>query len=91
MARGSRVFHKRQRKDQALRAICNIIEETSNVEKLHATREKILHVQKSQTAEVAICIILEGLLDRPDSYRTLLLQIPTKGIEPIFFNDNEKF
>ena len=26
-------------KDRALRAICNIIEETSNVEKLHATRE----------------------------------------------------
>ena len=49
----------RESKDRALRAICTIIEETSNVDKLHATREKTLHVQKYRTAEVTICMIPE--------------------------------
>ena len=32
--------------------------------KLHAIRGKTVHAQKSRTAEVTICIIPEGLLDR---------------------------
>ena len=43
------------------RAICNIREETGNVDKLHATREKTLHVQKYRTAEVTICMIPERI------------------------------
>ena len=53
-------------------AICNLREETGNVDKLHASREKTLHVQKFRTAEVTICIIPERTArSQPDSYRTL--------------------
>ena len=61
MARGFHVSPPQtgKSKDRTLRAICNIREETGNVDKLHATREKTLHVQKYRTAEVTICMIPE--------------------------------
>ena len=38
--------------------------------KLHAIRGKTVHAQKFRTAEVTICIIPEGLLDRSRQFRT---------------------
>ena len=75
--------------DRALRAMCEIVEETSNVDELHATREKTLHVQNSRTAEVTICIIPERTARSLPTVivrlcRHCKLSFPVKGIEPTF-------
>ena len=74
--------------DRALRAMCEIVEETSNVDKLHATREKTLHVQKYRTAEVTIFMIPERTARSPLTVTLRLcrhckLSFLVKGIEPL--------
>ena len=65
-------------KDRAVRAICNVKEETSNVDKLHATREKTLHAQKSRTVEVTIRTILEKTARSPS---TVTMRLGTQVVE----------
>ena len=75
MARALTCLHNRLGKASiGLRVICNIREETRNVEKLRATHEKKLHVQKSRTAEVTICRIPERTARSPPNITAFLLQ-----------------
>ena len=67
----SRVFiTDRESEDRALRAMCWIVEETSNVDKLHTTREhfKVAHDHRAASKEIqkthGSCVFVSPVRER---------------------------